>query len=157
MAVKKRETRLHPSPKKKGQGPCRQTIWRWANKKTVTSRQWHRDFQAHLTEAQERTLIGWIESMTKAQLPPSPGMVKSFGERVCGYSFGKNWHARFIARWRDEIVEKWLPGMDSCRVIADANMHCYRIWYERVSLYVFKLIITDVFGLAKGDLRYVSN
>ena len=90
----------------------------------------HLNAQGRLTAIQEEALISWIDSLTKRKLPPAPGMIKNYVERLIGEEIGKNWVSNFYLRHQDRIRRKFLDGLDAKRVYATADQDCYKIWYQ---------------------------
>jgi hypothetical protein len=92
-----------------------------------------RDFNGLLTKSEEDKLIEWIEAMTNRSLPPTPFMIRKWVEGYLGREIGDHWVSRFLSRRKEDLVSKYLPGLDACRVVADMNKACYEIWYGNVS------------------------
>ncbi len=114
-------------------GIHRTTLSRRIQGKTTSTFQNRRNEQAALRIDQELGIIEWIHSLTKRKLPPTPGMVVKLAESVAGRALSHSWMPRFLQRHDDELVRKWLPGVDKARILAEARIRCYEIWYQRVS------------------------
>ncbi|OCK96814.1 uncharacterized protein K441DRAFT_713598 [Cenococcum geophilum 1.58] len=64
---------------------------------------------------QERTLLGYINLLTKRGLPPTPQMVRNFTFKISRITPGKNWVSRFIKRHKDKIKLSYLAPADIAR------------------------------------------
>jgi len=111
----------------------RQTLWRHFTKGARTEEEFHRDYQSNLNRTQEAKVITWIITLSARKCPPTPRMITAFVESLLKRKVGINWTSRFLHRHADTLLSKWLPGIDRNRIQADADYHCYRIWFENVS------------------------
>jgi hypothetical protein len=113
-------------------GVDRNTLSRRHKKQTEPTAIAHLNAQGRLTAIQEEALISWIDVLTKRKLPPSPGMIKNYVERLIGEDIGKNWVSTFYRRHQNEIGRKFVSGLDAERVYAIADQECYKVWYQNV-------------------------
>jgi hypothetical protein len=92
----------------------------------------HLNAQGRLTANQEDALIDWIHELSKRKLPPTPGMIKGYVERIIDEPVGKNWVSNFYKRYPERLKRKYLRGMDANRVYSTARKECFQIWYQNV-------------------------
>jgi hypothetical protein len=84
-----------------------------------------------LTDAQETTLVGYINRLSDRGLPPTPQIVKNLAEEIIRNEIGPNWVARFIRRHHDQLKSVYLRTIDHKRKIAD-NSHYFQHFYDTV-------------------------
>ena len=77
--------------------------------------QYQSEVGRRLTNAQEETLIGYIERLTLRGMPPTPRIVRNLAEEIVGEQIGVNWHANFVKRHKDRLTGVYLRDIDNKR------------------------------------------
>src|SRR5450432_2262710 len=77
------------------------------------------DSHQRLSEAQEETLIGFINSLTDRSLPPTSQIVHNCAEELIGERLNKNWVSGFTRRHGTRLHASYLQTIDAKRVKAD--------------------------------------
>ena len=62
------------------------------------------DDQRLLNNQQSKTLIQWINELTKRGLPPSNEMLNNFAKEICGKEPGKMWSHQWLEKHNNEII-----------------------------------------------------
>ena len=90
------------------------------NRTTLSRRYWQitraredaTEMKSLLLIQQEKTLLGYINLLTKRGLPPTPQMVRNFAFKILRITPRKNWVSRFIKRHKDKIKLSYLTLAD---------------------------------------------
>jgi hypothetical protein len=85
-----------------------------------------------LSKEQEKTLVAYINKLTRMGIPPTPSMVRNFAGEVAKTEPGKNWATKFIKRHSNELDCDWLKGAELSRSKAD-NLITYKKYFDQVS------------------------
>jgi len=89
------------------------------HRQITRSREDATEMKSLLSIQQERTLLGYINLLTKRGLPPTPQMVRNFAFEISRITPGKNWVLWFIERYKDKIKSSYLTPADIARKRAD--------------------------------------
>jgi hypothetical protein len=77
------------------------------------------EMKSLLSIQQERTLLGYINLLTKRGLPPTPQIVRNFAFKILRITPRKNWVLWFIKRYKDKIKLSYLTLADIAYKRAD--------------------------------------
>ena len=91
----------------------------WRHRRITHAREDVTEMKSLLLIQQERTLLRYINLLTKRGLPPTPQMVRNFAFEISRITPGKNWVSRFIKRHKDKIKSSYLAPVDIARKRAD--------------------------------------
>jgi Tc5 transposase DNA-binding domain len=97
------------------------------------------EFHQCLSTAQEKTLIGYINSLTDRGLPPTSQIVYNMAIELAKRPINKNWVSDFVKRYKDQLSSVYLRIIDNKRVKADSIPSLER-FYNLVSLYIAYII-----------------
>jgi len=97
------------------------------------------EFHQCLSTAQEKTLIGYINSLTDRGLPPTSQIVYNMAVELAKRPINKNWVSDFVKRYKDQLSSVYLRTIDNKRVKADSIPSLER-FYNLVSLYIAYII-----------------
>ena len=78
-----------------------------------------------LSNEQEKTLVTYINKLTRMAIPPTPSTVRNFAAEIVKSEPGKNWATKFIKRHSNELKCDWLKGAELSRSKAD-NLIAYK-------------------------------
>jgi uncharacterized protein YeaO (DUF488 family) len=53
-------------------------------------------------------------------IAPSKEMIRGFASEIAGRPAGKNWADRFVKRYNNELVSRWMTSIDASRRKADS-------------------------------------
>ncbi|SMR55941.1 unnamed protein product [Zymoseptoria tritici ST99CH_3D1] len=81
-----------------------------------------------LSHQQERTLVGYIDTLIRRGIPPTPAMVRTFAEDISKHLPSRQWISAFVGRYAD-INSKYLNLLDKNRKQAD-SVHQYQSYYD---------------------------
>ena len=84
-----------------------------------------------LTNAQELTLIEYLNELSACGLHPTPQMLENFVIEIVGHSVGERWIERFCKRHSNVIQSVYLRGIDQARYVADNSRH-FQDYFNRV-------------------------
>jgi hypothetical protein len=82
-----------------------------------------------LSNSQETVLANHIQRLCDWCLPPTPAMVATWAEKLCGQKPNKNWLAGFKARHKDVLDCRFLNAIDLARHKADSTAS-YRQYFS---------------------------
>lgn len=88
-------------------------------------------YRQRLTNVQEDTLLEYIDSLTRRNLPPTSQIVQNLAEELAGGPVGKNWTGQFIKRHSKRITSIYLRPIDKSRVAAE-SIHTFEQFYALV-------------------------
>jgi hypothetical protein len=89
-----------------------------------------------LSLAQEETLIGYINSLTKRSLPPTSQIVHNLAEELVKRPINKNWVSDFVKRYKDRLHSVYLRTIENKRVKANSIPYL-ESFYNLVSLSIY--------------------
>jgi predicted ATP-binding protein involved in virulence len=98
----------------------RTTLARRHQRKTASRSDSNSKHRQRLTNAQEETLLDYIDSLTKCNIPPTSQIVQNLAEELAGGHVGKNWTSQFIKRHSKRITSLYLRPIDTSRVSAES-------------------------------------
>ena len=98
------------------------------------------DTHKKLTTTEEETLIAHINKLSNRGLPPTPQFVKNLAEEIADKPIGKNWVARFVDRYKDQLSSIYLRTIDHKRKTADNSEHFQHYFYNVGALFGFPCI-----------------
>jgi hypothetical protein len=96
-----------------------------------------------LTQAEEESLIGYINKLTVRGMPPTASIVRNLAEEMIGRRVGKNWTGCFVKRYETRLKSLYLRSIDKDRVKAE---------YAPVFDHFYSLVIPLCFFIFKLDL-----
>jgi len=89
----------------------------------------HRRF---LNNQQERSLIDYIDELSRGSAAPTPAMVTAFASQIAGRAPGHCWVSRFVNRHRSELDSTYLNNLDLERHHAD-SVYSHEVYYNTVN------------------------
>lgn len=104
-------------------GVDRSTLGRRFNGECRTRAEAASIHRQNLTDVEEDTLIGYINSLTDRHIPPTPQLVRNLAEELISRPVGKNWTAQFIKRHSHRLTSVYLRPLDRARVSAESSSH----------------------------------
>ena len=93
----------------------RKTLSRRFKGESRSVEQYQSEVGRRLNNAQEETLIGYIERLTLRGMPPTPRIVRNLAEEIVGEQIGVNWHANFVKHHKDQLTGVYLRDIDNKR------------------------------------------
>ncbi|SMR41372.1 unnamed protein product [Zymoseptoria tritici ST99CH_1E4] len=81
-----------------------------------------------LSHQQERTLVRYIDTLTRRGIPPTPDMVRTFVHDIAKVLPSRHWVGRFVRRHKD-IDSKYLNPLDKNRKKAE-SAHQFQSYYD---------------------------
>jgi transposase-like protein len=118
-------------------GVGRSALSRRFNHKATSKAQHHYSTRL-LNNAQEKELLKYIRRLCERCLPPTPKMLASIAQELCGKKPSKNWVARFVARHRAQLDARYLNTLDLARHKADSRAsyeHYFDVLSARIKEY----------------------
>jgi len=85
-----------------------------------------------LNNEQERSLINYINELSKRSAAPTPAMVTAFASQLAGRAPGHCWVSRFVSRHRSELESAYLNNLDLDRHQAD-SIHSFEAYFTTVN------------------------
>ena len=107
------------------------TLMRRFKQKTVSRSEGQSRSNMLLTNAQELTLIEYLNKLSTRGLHPTPQMLENLVVEIIGRSIGERWIERFCKRHGDVIQSVYLRGIDQARHAADNSRH-FQHYFDRV-------------------------
>jgi hypothetical protein len=107
-----------------------------------------------LNPTQERVLIGHINHLTEADLPPTPAMVRNFARDIGSKEPGRSWVARFVERHSKELLREYLRPLDSARHKADSEWQ-YQLYFDHLAKKIdeYEVLPSNIYNMdEKGFL-----
>ena len=120
------------------------TLQRRFNHQTVSRNEARSRSNMILTNAQESTLIEYINKLSARGLHPTPQMLENLVVEIVGHSIGERWVERFCKRHGNKLVSIYLRSIDQARHIADNSRH-FQHYFDTVSIYfacILRIICT---------------
>ena len=96
------------------------TLARRHQRKTTSRGDANSKYRQRLTNVQEEVLLGYIDSLTGRNIPPTSQIVQNLAEELVGGPVGKNWTSQFIKRHSKRITSIYLRPIDKSRVSAES-------------------------------------
>lgn len=115
-------------------GIDRTTLARRFRGKSVTRAEASSSHRRNLTDVEEDTLLGYIDSLTNRFIPPTSQIIRNLAEELISRPVGKNWTAGFIKRHSHRLSSVYLPSLDRSRVSAESPS-AFEHFYALVLLY----------------------
>ena len=85
-----------------------------------------------LNNEQERSLIDYINELSKRSAALTPAMVTAFASQLAGKAPGHCWVSRFVGRHRSELESAYLNNLDLERHRAD-SVHSYEVHFNTIN------------------------
>jgi hypothetical protein len=85
-----------------------------------------------LNNEQERSLIYYINELSRRSAAPTPAMVIAFASQLPGRAPGHRWVSRFVSRHRSELESAYLNNLDLERHQAD-SLHSHEVYFNTVN------------------------
>ena len=101
----------------------RRTLERRFKGKTASRNMAQLEAQGLLDYAQEKILVGRINTLSARGIPPTPVMVHNLVIELTGAPVGEHWIRRFVERHRNELASVYLDSIDYSRRVADNSRH----------------------------------
>ena len=110
---------------------CNRTTLSKRHRGAQGSRAAQYESQRYLTDGQSKTLVQWVNMLTKKGLPPSNEMLRNFAKEIrCSETKpGREWPKRWRQRHKDEIIYVYTTGMDRSRFDAD-SAYKYKLYFD---------------------------
>ncbi|SMR48600.1 unnamed protein product [Zymoseptoria tritici ST99CH_1E4] len=100
---------------------------RW--RKLTDSRARRDENNSILSHQQERTLVAYIDTLTRRGIPPTPAMVLTFVHDIAKVLPDRKWVPRFVKRHRKDIDSRYLKPLDKHRKKADSARQ-FKAYYD---------------------------
>ena len=99
---------------------------------------------------QERTLLGYINLLTKHRLPLTPQMVRNFAFEISRITPKKNQVLRFIKHYKDKIKSSYLALINITYKRAD-NPYQYKLFYKllKEKIKKYKIKVYNIYNIDK--------
>ena len=102
-----------------------------------------------LTDAEEETLITYVNKITNRGFPPTPQILKNIAESIAHVKLGRNWTARFCKRYRTRLASIYLRTIDHKRKVAD-NSRYFQHFFDLVSLTLIYIYVSYILSFYKS-------
>lgn len=86
------------------------------------------EYRQLLNDAQEETLLRYIDELTNRFMPPTTQIIKNLAEELIKRPVGKNWPAQFVKRHSKRICSVYLTRIDYKRASAASKVAFERFY-----------------------------
>ena len=89
----------------------------------------------NLTDVEEDTLIGYINSLTDRHIPPTSQIVRNLTEKLISRPVDKNWTGQFLKRHSQRLYNVYLRSLDRKHVFVESLFY-FNYFYVLILLYL---------------------
>jgi transposase-like protein len=103
---------------------------------------------------QERALVRYIEKLTERRIPPTRAMIQNFASEIAKEPVSESWVTRFINQYSDQLISRWVTGMDRDRHNADSASK-YKLYFELLQAKIteYNILLSNTYNMdEKGFL-----
>ena len=124
---------------------ARKTLSDRFHDKSTTIQEVNSSIRQQLSEAQEESLIEYINKISDRGLHPTSQIVKNITESIVRTELGHNWTTRFVKRHHNRLKSVYLRTIDHKRKIAN-NSQYFEHFYQNVCINIsFLLYDNNIF------------
>jgi hypothetical protein len=126
---------------------------------SCSTRQQKAENQYILSVIQQKTLVDYINKLSKDGIPPTPSMVLNFAADIAGKRPSKGWVPRFTKKWSSELQSRYLRGYDLARKKAD-NKVDLKAYFElaRSKMQQYEILPENTYNMdEKGFMLGILN